>query len=201
MKRRQGAVDFCTRTDSWYRVVVVNGATNDTRPEIEAILLQGYRRMSPSQKLARVRALTLAVQELALLDVRRRHPDAKERELALRVASRWIGSELMSRAFGWNPRTAGGLMAGGPILVLATLAGILDALNIPYLVGGSFASSMYGIPRATPRVHVQGGCLPAAGRRLVAGRNGPGTRGNARGASGRNTHACLLGLDVCNAAQ
>lgn len=81
--------------------------TNDTHPKIEAFLIEGYRKMSPSQKLQRVCALTRAVQELALLDVRRRHPDADEREQALRVASRWIDPDLMARAFGWDVREMG----------------------------------------------------------------------------------------------
>lgn len=81
--------------------------TNDTHPKIEAFLIEGYRKMSPSQKLERVRALTQAVQELALLDVRRRHPDADAREQALRVASRWIEPDLMVRAFGWDVREVG----------------------------------------------------------------------------------------------
>ena len=80
---------------------------NDTDPRIEAMLIEGYRRMSPSQKLERVRALTRAVQELALVDIRRRHPDADEREQALRLASRWIEPELMVRAFGWDVRKVG----------------------------------------------------------------------------------------------
>ncbi len=81
--------------------------TDDTDPAIEAMLIEGYRRMSPAQKLERVRALTRAVQQLALLDIRRRHPDADEREWALRLASRWIEPELMLRAFGWDVREAG----------------------------------------------------------------------------------------------
>lgn len=81
--------------------------TNDTNPKIEAFLIDGYRKMSPSQKLERVRALTRAVQEFALMDVRRRHPEADEREQALRVASRWIEPDLMMRAFGWDVREAG----------------------------------------------------------------------------------------------
>ena len=80
---------------------------NDTDPRVEAILIEGYRRMSPAQKLERVRALTRAVQELALFDIRRRHPDADEREQALRLASRWIEPELMIRAFGWDVRKVG----------------------------------------------------------------------------------------------
>ncbi len=37
--------------------------TNDTNPKIEAFLIEGYRKMSPSQKLERVKALTRTVQE------------------------------------------------------------------------------------------------------------------------------------------
>ena len=80
---------------------------DDTDPAIDAILIEGYRRMSASEKLQRVRAMTRAVQELALLDIRRRHPDADEREQALRLASRWIEPELMVRTFGWDAREAG----------------------------------------------------------------------------------------------
>jgi hypothetical protein len=83
------------------------GPTNDTHPAIEALLIEGYRKMSPSQKLEQVRALTRAVQELALLDVRRRHPNADAREQALRIASRWIEPDLMVRAFGWDVRDSG----------------------------------------------------------------------------------------------
>lgn len=83
------------------------GLPNDTHPKIEAMLIEGYRKMSPMQKLERVCALTRAVQELALLDIRRRHPNADPREQALRVASRWIEPELMVRAFGWDVREAG----------------------------------------------------------------------------------------------
>lgn len=80
---------------------------SDTHPDIEAVLVEGYRRMSVAEKMARVRALTLAVQELALVDVRRAHPDADEREQALRLASRWLDPETMRRAFGWDPATQG----------------------------------------------------------------------------------------------
>ncbi|MEW6363289.1 MAG: hypothetical protein AB1714_01480 [Acidobacteriota bacterium] len=83
------------------------GTPNDTHPKCEALLVAGYRRMSPAEKLERVRALTIAVQELALMDVRRRHPEADAREQALRLASRWIDPELMVRAFGWDARRVG----------------------------------------------------------------------------------------------
>jgi hypothetical protein len=80
---------------------------NDTDPKIEAVLIAGYRAMSAAEKAKRVGELTRSVQNLALLDVRRRHPDADEREQALRVASRWLDPELMKRAFGWDVDEAG----------------------------------------------------------------------------------------------
>ena len=50
---------------------------------------------------------TEAVQELALVDIRRRHPNADEREEALCLALRWIEPELMIRAFAWDVRKVG----------------------------------------------------------------------------------------------
>ena len=82
-------------------------APNDTDPRVEAVLVAGYRAMSVTQKLERVSALTRTVQELALLDIRRRHPGADGREVALRLASRWLDAELMKRAFGWDVQSAG----------------------------------------------------------------------------------------------
>jgi hypothetical protein len=81
--------------------------SEDNPPAIEALLVNLYRAMSPAQKLERVRVLTRAVQELALTDIRRRHPDAGSRELEWRLASRWIEPELMVRAFGWDVRREG----------------------------------------------------------------------------------------------
>jgi hypothetical protein len=87
--------------------LVVSSALSDTDPRIEQVLVAGYRAMSVAAKFDQVRALTRAVQELALRDVRRRHPDASAREQALRVASRWLPPELMTKAFSWDVRTQG----------------------------------------------------------------------------------------------
>lgn len=74
----------------------------DTTPEAEAILIEGYRRMPVWKKLQQVGELTEMVGQLAMNDIRRRHPQADERELRLRLASRWIEPELMRKAFGWD---------------------------------------------------------------------------------------------------
>lgn len=43
-------------------------------------------------------------------------------------------------------------MLSDPLLVVSVLARVFDELGIRYLVGGSLASSVYGIPRATQDV-------------------------------------------------
>ena len=40
-------------------------------------------------------------------------------------------------------------MLADPILVMAQVARALEEIGIPYLVGGSLASSRYGLPRTT----------------------------------------------------
>ena len=80
---------------------------SDTSPEIEAILIDGYRRMSPTDKLARVRALNQAVQQMALAGIRARHGEISDREAQLRLGALWLGRETMVRVFGWDPEIEG----------------------------------------------------------------------------------------------
>ena len=47
-----------------------------------------------------------------------------------------------------------------PIQVTQLLAKVFDRLQIPYLVGGSLASSLHGIPRATQDVDMVAGLKP-----------------------------------------
>jgi hypothetical protein len=79
----------------------------DTAAEAEAILTEGYRRMTPRERLERASQLTLAVQRLACADILRRHSEAGDREIRLRLASRWLDPDVMRRAFGWDPDREG----------------------------------------------------------------------------------------------
>jgi hypothetical protein len=75
----------------------------DTSPEVEALLIERYRRMTPAQKAAKVASLTATVHAVALAGLRLAHPDATERELKLRLAARTIDRDLLERAFGPLP--------------------------------------------------------------------------------------------------
>jgi hypothetical protein len=63
--------------------------------------------MSPAEKFQRIEGMNAMMGQLARADILRRYPDADEREICLRIASRRIPAELMIKAFGWNPNMKG----------------------------------------------------------------------------------------------
>src|SRR5580700_10122367 len=76
-------------------------------PELERILLEALRKMTPSEKIKKVNDMVAAMHILAMSDVRSRHPEADERECLLRVASRRVPADLMLKAFGWDVKEKG----------------------------------------------------------------------------------------------
>jgi hypothetical protein len=80
----------------------------DTPPEIEEIVLERYRQMSPFEKLMQVFELNYRAQQMAALRIQAQYgPDLSERELRLRLAALWLDRELMIEAFGWDPEIEG----------------------------------------------------------------------------------------------
>ena len=79
----------------------------DTHPKIQQMLLEGYRKMSPQEKLKRVNELTKSVQQLALARIKKQYGEISEREQRLRLASLWLGRETMLKIFGWDPQEEG----------------------------------------------------------------------------------------------
>ena len=79
----------------------------DTPLELERRWLELLRKRTPAERFRRVGELNQMLQTLAEAETRRRHPEASEREIQLRVASRRIPAELMRKAFGWDPDKEG----------------------------------------------------------------------------------------------
>jgi len=75
----------------------------DTSPEAARILNEGYRRMTPTQKLRRVESLNRTLVRLAASRIRAQYGDVPEEEMRLRLASLRLGRETMIRMFGWDP--------------------------------------------------------------------------------------------------
>ena len=80
----------------------------DTPPDIEEIVLEGYRRMTPAQKLQRVVELGAAAKAMAAARIRDRYgPDISERELNLRLAALHLDRQTMIEVFDWDPEEKG----------------------------------------------------------------------------------------------
>jgi hypothetical protein len=79
----------------------------DTSPEAKRVMIEIYRQMPGWQKLRQVSELTRSVSELALLDIRRRHPSADDHEVRMRLASRWLTAAMMRTVYGWDPDKEG----------------------------------------------------------------------------------------------
>jgi len=77
---------------------------DDTSPEAQRVLVEGYRRMSPADKLQRVFELTEATRQMARARIVAEYgPNISEREIRLRLAALTIDRQTMIDAFGWDP--------------------------------------------------------------------------------------------------
>jgi len=56
---------------------------NDTPQHIERILIEGYRNMTPREKMKRDSELNKAIQQLALTRIRKQYGDIPEKEQRL----------------------------------------------------------------------------------------------------------------------
>ena len=71
----------------------------DTPLDIERRQIEGWRRMSASQKASLIGSMSRSVRELALAGIRSRHPDATPREQFLRLAILTLGQDLAREAY------------------------------------------------------------------------------------------------------
>jgi len=80
---------------------------SDTHPKIQKILIDGYRRMTPQQKMQCVTELNQAIQQLALARIFKQYGPLSEHEQRLRLAALWLDRDTMIRVFNWDPLKEG----------------------------------------------------------------------------------------------
>jgi hypothetical protein len=79
----------------------------DTSPEAERVLIEGLRKMTPSEKFQRIGEMNRMAYQLVLADVQSRYPTESQREWDLRIASRSLSAEIMLKVFGWDVQEKG----------------------------------------------------------------------------------------------
>lgn len=122
----------------------------DTAPEVERLMYEAYRRMSPARKMKLVADAYVVARQLHSTGHRLRHPDATDAD----VNRAWA---LMTIGHGpWLDRMRFDVMLppAEHITPIKFVTRILDELNIRYAIGGSLASSVHGQARYTQDVDI-----------------------------------------------
>jgi hypothetical protein len=80
----------------------------DTPPDVEKMVLERYRQMTPFERLMQVFELNRMAQQVAAMRLEAQYgPNLSERELRLRLAALWLDRDTMIEAFGWDPEVEG----------------------------------------------------------------------------------------------
>lgn len=123
--------------------------------------------MPPWRKLELVAGMNRMVRTLALQGLRRRFPNASAPEVHRRLAEHLFGPDFATRVVDSIPLRSVADM-NEPFDTLALVTTQFDALGIPYFVGGSIASILYGEYRATADIDVIADIQPQHVQPLVA---------------------------------
>lgn len=117
---------------------------NDTHPEAEQILREAYRKMSFAAKLRQMGVLYRTAKLLHAAGVRSRNPSATEEMIQEEWRINSLGPELAQKT-----RRRGVEFDRESVAILQETTAVLARLDVPYAVGGSWASSLLGKPRLT----------------------------------------------------
>lgn len=136
---------------------------SDTSPEAEKVLIEVYRRMPLGQKWLQLGEMYRDARFLHAAGVRLRNPAATPAE----IQADWMKVNL---GFAIKEGTVP-IISDNPlpsVRELREVLRILEALGIPYALGGSMASSVYGIGRYTHDADVTAEPFPGKEEALIA---------------------------------
>ncbi len=118
---------------------------SDTDPRVAALQMAMLRRADPAHKLAMAAGVSESVRVLALAGVLRGDEVASPGEVAAELAGLLHGVRLPINAL-----AEGDAMTEASLIsVTLAVTGVLERLGVRYLIGGSLASALHGVPRAS----------------------------------------------------
>lgn len=118
----------------------------DTSPEAEEYQFKLWRSCPLWKKAELVANWTKGTWELALVGISHQYPEASPAKIRREFIRRSLGVDISLPGNKFDERR---IMLADPITLALDVANILNALDIPYLVGGSVASGILGEVRAT----------------------------------------------------
>ncbi len=140
------------------------GPLSDTSPEAQRILAGIYRSMSPARKWGLLASEFRCAWQLHEAGTRRRNPRITPAE----IQRAWV-AKLVGNAFPGRP--AEREVMNGPVEnleVVREVLAVFESLAIPYVLGGSFASSFHGTPRQTRDADISVDPFPGQVEEVVA---------------------------------
>ena len=126
----------------------------DTAVDAEIYLFGLWKRLTLVQKADRLSSWTKGCLELCLIGLKQRYPSAKLSKLKYEFAKATLKSYFTDSIYQYISEYNHTLMLTDPISLALDVAAILDRLDIPYLIGGSVASTLMGEMRATEDVDI-----------------------------------------------
>lgn len=76
---------------------------SDTSSEALEVFLDIHRNMGPGERVTRMFEMIEFQNAMLESSIRDAHPEADDREVFLRAASRRLGRDIMIKAYGWDP--------------------------------------------------------------------------------------------------
>lgn len=136
-QRRKGARKAMRTLPTWRQLNM------DTSPEMERLHFALLREAPSWRKVKMLTGMERSARSLALVGLRRRHPGASQEELHFKVTE-WLYGKHPNK-----PNGDGFMTDYQTVDVALIVTEILERLGIPYMLGGSLASAMYGMVRYT----------------------------------------------------
>lgn len=124
----------------------------DTSIDADFLLFKLLQKLTPMQKSIRTINFNKAVRNMALLGINNQFPSATVSLIKKEYIKRCLGVEWIEILFNYLSEEE--LMIQEPIWLAKKIADILESLQIPYVVGGSVASSLLGENRATQDLYL-----------------------------------------------
>jgi len=126
----------------------------DTSIDAEMYLFGLWKELTLTQKANKLSSWTKGCLELSLIGLKQRYPDANLSKLRYEFARATLKSLFSDSIYQLISQSNHTLMLADPISLALDVAEILNTLDIPYLIGGSVASTLMGEMRATEDVDI-----------------------------------------------
>jgi hypothetical protein len=137
--------------------VVYKTQSIDTSIDAETYLFSLWKKLTLIQRADRLRTWTIGCLDLCLIGLKQRYPDASLSKLRYEFAKATLKSSFSDSIYLYisdYSQHSKSFMLSDPISLALDIAAILNKLDIPYLVGGSVASTLMGEMRATEDVDI-----------------------------------------------